>query len=136
MRTPSLTFRPAPWPLVLAVMSLTTACVTTGTYDRKINELDGLLEQHDRMAAARENELNARIKSLEAQSREDSQRIAALTAERDGLRKQLDDTIALSGELKKRLEKLGQNVDKLASEKGQLAQVLADAKARLEDLRR
>ena len=39
--------------------------------------------------------------------------------ERDGLRKSLDDTTALAGEMKKRLEKLGQNVDKLTGEKGE-----------------
>jgi len=43
---------------------------------------------------------------------------------------------ALAGKLRSRLEKLGQNVDKLTSEKGQLAQVLTDAKARLEELRK
>src|SRR5581483_7039496 len=65
-----------------------------------------------------------------------NKQLAGVSAERDGLRKQLDETTALAGELKKRLEKLGQNVDKLSSEKGQLAQVLADAKARLEELRK
>jgi len=52
------------------------------------------------------------------------------------LRKKLDDATALVKELSARLETLGQNVGKLTSEKGELAQGLADAKARLEELRR
>jgi chemotaxis protein MotB len=98
-----------------ALLSATSACVTTGTYDKKVAELDKLRADHDRAAA-------------------DS--IAALTAERDGLRKKLDDATALVKELSARLATLGQNVGKLTSEKGELAQGLADAKARLEELRR
>jgi len=40
------------------------------------------------------------------------------------------------GQLKERLEKLGQNVDKLSTERGQLQAGLTDAKARLEELRK
>lgn len=101
--------------LAAALLGATSACVTTGTYDKKVAELDKLRADHDRAAA-------------------DS--IAALTAERDGLRKKLDDATALVKELSARLETLGQNVGKLTSEKGELAQGLADAKARLEELRR
>jgi chemotaxis protein MotB len=104
-------------------------CVTSGTFDQKVAELDKLREDHDRAAAEREKELKAQLKQRDAA-------LAQLTAERDSLRKQVDDTMALASELKTRLEKLGQNVDQLTSEKGQLSQVLADAKARLEELRR
>ena len=62
--------------------------------------------------------------------------LSAAITERDGLRKSLDDTTALAGEMKKRLEKLGQNVDKLTGEKGELARTLEDAKVRLEELRK
>jgi chemotaxis protein MotB len=122
--------------LALALLTTSSACVTTGTYDKKVAELDKLRADHDRAAADREKELKAQIDRLQAQVSEADKRIDALTAEREGLRKKLDDTTALAGELRARLEKLGQNVDKLTSEKGQLAQVLADAKARLEDLRK
>ncbi|MGE5185599.1 MAG: OmpA family protein, partial [Acidobacteriota bacterium] len=63
-------------------------------------------------------------------------RLSAALAEKNALQKSVDDTTALAGELKKRLEKLGQNVEKLTSEKGQLSRVLDDAKGRLEELRR
>ena len=107
------------------VMVVATGCVTTGTYNQKVAELAA----HDKKNAQT-------IQSLEAQIKDRDTRIAALNAEREAVRKQLDETTALAGELKARLEKLGQNVDKLVSEKGQLARVLADANARLEELRR
>jgi chemotaxis protein MotB len=102
-----LTFRPTVLTFALALISSTSACVTTGTFDKKVAELENV-------RAARDH----------------------VVVERDGLRKKLDDATALVGELTARLEKLGQNVGKLASEKGELARGLADAKVRLEELRR
>ncbi len=122
--------------LLVAGTAATSACVTTGTFDKKVAELDKLRADHDRAAAEREKDLQTQIDHLQTQVSDADKRIAALTAERDDLRKKLDDTTVLAGELRARLEKLGQNVDKLTSEKGQLAQVLADAKARLEELRK
>jgi chemotaxis protein MotB len=118
------------------LISVGSACVSTGTYNKKVADLEKVGADHDRAAAEHEKDVKAQIHGLEAQVSDASARIAALNADRDRLRKQGDDTTALAGELKTRLEKLGQNVDKLTNEKGQLAQVLADAKARLENLRR
>jgi chemotaxis protein MotB len=89
-------------------------CVTSGKYDAKVAELDA--------AQKREKDLQDQLKKLEA--------------ERDQLRRRVDNTTALVGELKGRLEKLGQNVDQLTSERGQLAAGLEDAKLRLEELRK
>jgi chemotaxis protein MotB len=118
------------------LIGLAAGCVTTGTLNKKVAELDKLRDDHDRAAADREGKLGARVQDLEAQVKDRDTRLAELSGERDKLRKQLDDTTALAGELKGRLERLGQNVDKLTSERGQLTQGLADAKARLEELRR
>jgi chemotaxis protein MotB len=52
------------------------------------------------------------------------------------MQKQLDDDTALIGTMKQRLEKLGQNVDSLAKEKGQLTQAMTDATTRLDELRK
>jgi chemotaxis protein MotB len=106
----------------LLIAMCATGCVTTGTYNRKVAELEQLRNDHDRAAATRDEAAKEEEKQLKARVTE--------------LEKQLDDTTALAGELKKRLEKMGQNVGQLTSEKGQLAQVLADAKARLEELRK
>jgi chemotaxis protein MotB len=119
---------------------LVSACVTTGTYDKKVAELEALRAQHDRDAEARLKALKADLEAQLASVQQDLKTAEAasskVTSERDGLRKQLDDQTVLLGELKKRLEKLGQNVDKLTSEKGQLAQTLEDSKGRLEELRK
>jgi chemotaxis protein MotB len=113
-----------------------TGCVTTGTYNAKVAELERLRSDHEHTAAETERTLRLRISALDAQLVDTIHKLAQLGQERDDIRRQLDDTSALAGELKKRLEKLGQNVDKLTSEKGQLAQGLADAKNRLEELRK
>ena len=115
---------------------LASACVTTGTHEKKIAELQQITAEHDRVAAERETALKLQIADLERQNAELDQKLKATLAERDALQKSLDDTTALAGELKQRLEKLGQNVDKLTSEKGQLSKTLDDAKARLEELRK
>jgi chemotaxis protein MotB len=111
---------------LIGCLTLTSvACVTSGTFDKKVAELDKARKD----AAARDREQSESIKALEKE-------LAARTADRDRLSKQLDDATALAGELSQRLEKLGQNVEQLTSERGQLAQGLNDAKQRLEELRR
>jgi chemotaxis protein MotB len=92
-------------PLLLGLFSL--ACVSTGTYDAKVTELNSAL------------------------TREQS-----LTKQRDDLQKKIDDATALIGTLKDRLTKLGQNVENLAGERSQLQAGLEDANARLEELRK
>jgi chemotaxis protein MotB len=121
---------------LFAVCLLCGACVTTGTFDKKVAELQQVTAEHDKAAAEREQALKAQIADLEKQGAELDAKLKATQAERDGLQKSLDDTTALAGELKKRLEKLGQNVEKLTSEKGELSRTLDDAKLRLEELRK
>lgn len=132
----------------LLVAALGTAgalsgCVTTDTFNKKVAELNQQRRDDDRAAAEREAKLVARIRELEGRVVVFEARLAAkdgelatVTAEREVLRKRLDESTVLVGELKSRLEKLGQNVEKLVSERGHLARVLADANARLEDVRR
>ena len=121
-------------------------CVTTGTFDAKVAELAKLKQESEARDAAqkreiadlttRGKELDAKLTGLEKDLKSGGDRLIATAAARDALQKQFDESTALVGELKKRLEKLGQNVDKLSSEKGQMAQFLDDAKARLEELRK
>jgi len=115
---------------------LAGACVTTGTYDRKVAELQKVTADRDRAAAEREKALQSHIDDLQKKMADLDERLSGAVTERDGLRKSLDDSTALVGELKKRLEKLGQNVDRLTGEKGELARTLEDAKVRLEELRK
>ena len=130
-----------------AVVLALSACVTTGTHEAKMKELEELRAKDNEAAQAREKaaadaaakkqaELDAALKAAQADLTQAKAELDKLGQDREGLRKQLDDQTALVGELKKRLEKLGQNVDRLMSEKGQMAQVLDDSKKRLDELRK
>mgnify|MGYP002145090500 CR=1 FL=1 len=103
----------------------------------------GAIHVEQQLRALAKELVGLEVQSLEYQSvvlerelAETSAKLKTTTGERDTLRRQLDDQTALTSSLKERLEKLGQNVDKLTSERGQLAQGLHEAKARLEELRR
>jgi chemotaxis protein MotB len=100
--------------------------VTTGTYDKKVAELQKVTADHDQAATEREKTLQARIDDLQKKMGDLEKQLNATVTERDGLRRSLDDTTALAGEMKKRLEKLGQNVDKLTGEKSELARSLEE----------
>ena len=124
-----------------------TGCVTTGTFDKKVAELQAETAEHDRLAAeklaaeqaARKEEveaLKAKLAATEADLAASQQQAQSLTNDLSDTRKNLDEQTAVLSELKKRLEKLGQNVDRLMSEKGQLNKTLVDAKERLEELRK
>ena len=127
-------------------LTLLGGCVKQSLYDSKVAELT----QHRRDSEAREAALQRRLqerdKELAAQKSridelayklaEANKQLTAATMERDGVRKLLDDSTALVGQLKERLEKLGQNVEKLISERGALSKGLEDARSRLDELRR
>jgi chemotaxis protein MotB len=83
----------------------------------------------EKKAADEQTQLNTTLAARDAA-------LVAKTTEFDTTKEQLDKAQALVGELSKRLEKLGQNVDKLTGEKGQVAQALEEAKGRLEELRK
>lgn len=127
--------------LLLAVLA--TACVSTGTYNKKVAELNAQRAQDAASAKDREraldDQLDATKKSyVELQSKLTDVQAALdkANAEKADLQKQLDDNTSLVATLKQRLEKLGQNVDGLVKERQQLAQAMADTNARLEELRK
>jgi chemotaxis protein MotB len=122
---------------------LAAACVTTGTYNRKVDELTKL--RGDDAAAAKQREQGladqlAAEKShyIELQNKlADTQAaLAKAAADKADLQKRLDDDSQLVETLKQRLEKLGQNVDGLVKERTQLTEAMADTSARLEELRK
>ena len=122
--------------LMVAGVVATGGCVSTGTFNKKVADLQQVTADHDKAATARERALDQQIADLQKKNADLDSKLKAALAERNSFQKSLDDTTALAGELKNRLEKLGQNVDKLTSEKGQLSRTLDDAKARLEELRK
>jgi chemotaxis protein MotB len=99
---------------LLALLLLSTACVTRGTYDDAVRSGDDARAQ------------------LQRETAQEAQTAKA----RDELQKKLDDQITLAERLRDELAKLGQSTDKLSAEKGTLATALDDSRARLEELRR
>jgi chemotaxis protein MotB len=98
----------------LLTIGLATGCVTTGKYEAKVADHNAAL--------AREHQLQEQVADLQRQLADS--------------RKKYDDAAALIATLKHRLTELGQNVDQLSSERGQLAAGLQDAQTRLEELRK
>lgn len=107
---------------MIFVLALASACVSSGTYNKKVAALNK--QREDDAAAAKTRE--------KAQADELATTKTALAK----TQKDLADEAALTGTLKDRLEKLGQNVDNLTKERGQLTQSVADTTARLEELRK
>jgi len=89
-------FQSTLWFLAFALIVATSACVTKGTYDKKVAELKTLQADHDHAAAGREKELRAQIDRLQTRVSEADKQIKALTAELDELRKGADDTTTLA----------------------------------------
>jgi septal ring factor EnvC (AmiA/AmiB activator) len=71
-----------------ALTTTTSACVTKGTCDKRVAELD-------HAAGDRERDLKAQIDRLQKRVSEADEQINTLTAERDELRKKVDDTTAM-----------------------------------------
>lgn len=131
------------WVRVIVIAALSTGCVTTSAHEKKVAELEALRQAKEGEAAAHAKALQARIDALEAkraalegQAKGLGVQLTEATGERDKLRKSLDDSSALVDEFRKRLDKLGQNVEKLTSERGQLAGALDATRERLEELRK
>ncbi len=130
-------------PILALVLAATTACVSNGTYNKKVAELTKAREDDDAAAAAREKALQGQLDGaqknyMELQSKlvDVQSSLDAASTDKSNLQKQLDDGTQLVSALKGRLEKLGQNVDSLVKEKGQLTQAMSDAALRLEELRK
>lgn len=134
---------PAAMKACLLVVLFGSACVTTGTYDKKVAELTKAREDDAAAAKQREHALDEKIAGLESKVSELQGKLtetqAALdkaSADKAALQKQLDEGTALVATMKQRLEKLGQNVENLAKEKGELTQAMTDATTRLDELRK
>src|SRR4051812_22967974 len=100
--------------LLVAIAALSGACVTSGKYDAKVGELNQSLK--------REQDLRSDVARLNAE-------LAETHGDLDVTRKQVAQAKAM-------LERLGQDVSKLSTERGQLKEGLANAEQRLEELRK
>jgi chemotaxis protein MotB len=99
---------------LIALLPLSTACVSSETYDTAIKSAE----------------------DANAERLRDREALNALQQKLDGVQHKLDDATAEDAKLRAELERLGTNADALLAEKGTLASALTDSRARLEELRR
>jgi chemotaxis protein MotB len=128
---------------LLVLLVVAPACVSSGTYNRKVDELtqarlaDQVVAKHDaqqlrdQLDAARKNYLALQDQLSDVQAGFDR-----TTAEKAELAKRVDDAGQLVTALEHRLTATGQNVDSLLAEKGALAKQIADTSARLDAARK
>lgn len=128
--------------IALVFSLLVASCVPQGKYDQAVKDLDNVRAQQADEARVR-RELEDRIAKLQAALdaagqalKEGEKHVADLDARAKELQKKLDDATAVEAQLRKELERLGKDANKLLAEKGTLAASLDDAKARLEELRK
>jgi chemotaxis protein MotB len=88
-------------------LSVFAACVSTGTYDKKVAELNDSLSREQK-----------------------------LTKQRDGLQQQIDAANLMITDYQNRLAKLGQDVKGLSGERSELQAGLASTQAQLEELKK
>jgi chemotaxis protein MotB len=87
-------------------------------------------------AGAEIQRLNGELVRLDRELKARDARLAELGVARANDAKKIDDLVALNNELSERLKKVGQSVETLSGEKGNLSKALAETKARLEEMRR
>lgn len=114
---------------IACALLLASACVTNGTYHKKIADLTKLHDDDVAAERKKEAELDAKLKDVNG-------KLDKATADGATLQKNYDDQMTVVAAMKQKLEQLGQNVDALTKEKGALTQGMADANQRLEELRK
>lgn len=129
-------------PLLLAL----GACVSKGTYNEAVQDAqsmraqatrrDAEATQRDAAARAEIAKLNGDLAAAAEQMRERDSRLAVMSTSSHDLQQKLDEATAQDAQLRKELDRLGKNADKMLAEKGTLSSALDQAKARLEELRR
>lgn len=133
--------------LILAfVLASLAGCVSSGKYDEAVRDATTARAERDKSAAAfaaQKRQLDAdlarfteNVGALEARARELDEALASAAKRGEGLQKSLDDATAMNAQLRAELTRLGKDADRLLEEKGSLSSSLADARARLEELRR
>ncbi|HEX7670736.1 MAG TPA: OmpA family protein [Polyangiaceae bacterium] len=119
-----------------------SACVPHDRYDAAVKDAHGAHEAANRCSAdlattrAEVARLTDALKQAQAliDARDKSLADAQVTAQNQQTK--LDDATAQNEQFRTELERLGKNADALLTEKGTLASALAEAKARLEELRK
>jgi chemotaxis protein MotB len=128
--------------LLLLPVVLALSCVPHDRYDAALKDAKDAHTSADRLAAdlatarAEIARLNEALKQAQAAVDARDRGLAEGQVSAHDLQTKLDDATAQNEQLRVELERLGKNADALLAEKGTLANALAEAKARLEELRK
>jgi chemotaxis protein MotB len=126
---------------ILALL-VASACVPHDRYDAALKDAKSAHASADRLAAdlaaakAEIARLSEALKQAQAAVDQRDRSLADGQVTAHDLQTKLDDATAQNEQLRVELERLGKNADALLAEKGTLASALAEAKARLEELRK
>lgn len=107
---------------------LCSSCVPSGKYDALV-----VREAHD---AAQIHQLDASLATARAATQARDAKLAELSTSLHNAQAALDETTAMNEQLRGELVRLGKDVDSVLKERGTLSKALAEAKVRLEELRR
>ena len=134
------------WLLVVACFATLTGCVSSGKYDEAVRDATTARAEGDRNAASsavQRKDLEAQVGRLTSEVRVFEQRaverdaaLASAGKRGDDLQRNLDEATTMNAQLRTELGRLGKDADRLLQEKGALASSLAEARARLDELRR
>jgi chemotaxis protein MotB len=119
-----------------------SACVPRDKYDSALKDAQGAHAATGRCAAdvasarAEVDRLNAALRQAQELVDQRDKALADAQVSAQNQQTKLDDTTAQNVQFRAELERLGKNADALLTEKGTLASALAEAKARLEELRK
>ena len=126
----------------IGILLTQPSCVSQGKYDAALADAHAARAQSAAATArylerdAATQRLNGDLTRANQLGKARDEKLATLTASAAELGQKLDAATAMNQSLRDELTRLGQNVDKLLNEKGNLASTLAQARSRLEELRR
>ncbi len=127
---------------LLSCVLTASACVPTGKYDAAIKDAQAAHAADQQHAAelsraqAEVARLNGSIAELQARLADREAALVTAQGNASDLQKKIDDSLVENKALRAELTRLGKNADALLAEKGSLSGALAEAKARLEELRK
>jgi chemotaxis protein MotB len=130
------------FPALLLLTLFSTACVPRDRYDNAVADATKANDAATQCAADRDRanaevqRLTEQLKQLQALADQRDKALADAQVNTHDLQTKLDDATAVNAQLRAGLERLGKNADSLLAEKGNLSNALAEAKARLEELRK
>jgi chemotaxis protein MotB len=124
--------------LLLIALDL-VGCVSKVRFDQCVSDAATARASAEARAhddASKTHSLEQKLADAEATVQDREAKLSDLSTADHNLQQQLDEATAINQQMRSELHRLGQDVDKILSERGTLSKALEDAKVRLEELRK